>query len=263
MDTLKKAESYTVPGEASSDLTKYTPARVALGRTGHSLLTKRLLEFNLDHARARDAVYSTFDLDQAEILLRKLGLLSTRLHSRVSDRQEYLLRPDLGRQLSHESNLSLQNIDNEENELCVVVADGLSATAVNTHALEVIRRLVPMVRAKNWRLAPVALVKQGRVAIADEIAQTLRSEMTLILIGERPGLSSPDSLGAYLTYRPRVGLTDEGRNCVSNIRPGGLSYERAAEKIFYLLQEMKRQQLSGVGLKDLFSAGRPAARVDG
>jgi len=253
MEIQKNAESERLPGEAAIDLKKYTPARVALGRTGHSLPTHRLLEFNLDHARARDAVYSAFELDRTERALHELGLSSIRLHSRVEDRQEYLLRPDLGRQLNHDSSLWLQNSKIEENELCIVVADGLSAFAANTHALEVIRRLVPMIIAQGWRLAPVALVEQGRVAIADEIAQAMCSEMTLILIGERPGLSASDSLGAYLTYHPRVGLTDESRNCVSNIRPDGLGYERATEKIFYLLQEMKRYQLSGVGLKDFFS----------
>jgi ethanolamine ammonia-lyase small subunit len=239
--------------DKNNSLQLHTPARVALGRAGHSLPTKRLLEFNLDHARARDAVYSTFDLDQTEISLRELGLTSMRLYSQVVDRQEYLLRPDLGRSLSEDSRIYLQKAEREENELCIVVADGLSGFAVNAHALEIIRQLVPMAHVQNWRLSPIVLVEQGRVAIADEIAQTLRSEMVLILIGERPGLSSPDSLGAYLTYRPRAGFTDESRNCVSNIRPDGLPYVQAAEKIFYLLQEMKRHQLSGVGLKDSFS----------
>ena len=246
MTVPKKSEDWL---DANS-LRQHTPARVALGRTGHSLPTKRLLEFNLDHARARDAVYSTFELEELEVGLNALNLLSLRLHSQVADRQEYLLRPDLGRQLSRESRLLLQTSAIKENDLCIVVADGLSAFAINAHALEVIRRLIPMTQTKRWRLAPVALVEQGRVAIADEIAQTLRSEVVLILIGERPGLSSPDSLGAYLTYRPHAGLTDESRNCVSNIRPDGLTYEQAADKIFYLLQEMKRHQLSGVGLKD-------------
>ncbi len=239
--------------EKKYSLQAHTPARVGLGRTGHSLPTKRLLEFNLDHARARDAVHSKFDLEKTESELGALNLPSLRLHSRAVDRQEYLLRPDLGRQLSDDSRMTLQETESKLNELCIVVADGLSASAVNAHALEVIRLLVPMTLTKNWQLAPIALVEQGRVAIADEIAQTLQSEIVLILIGERPGLSSPDSLGAYLTYRPRTGLTDESRNCVSNIRPDGLDYERAAEKIFYLVQEMKRHLLSGVGLKDSFN----------
>ncbi|WP_189564282.1 ethanolamine ammonia-lyase subunit EutC [Persicitalea jodogahamensis] len=235
-------------------LYRHTPARVALGRTGHSLPTQRLLEFNLDHARARDAVYSHFDWGNMESQLTVLGLPSVRLQSQAADRREYLLRPDYGRTLSQDSRREIQNLEQPENHLCIVIADGLSAVAVNTHAGEVVRLLLEKIRAVNWRLAPVSLVEQGRVAIADEIGEVLRSEISLILIGERPGLTSPHSLGAYLTHRPCSGLTDERRNCVSNIRPDGLSYERAAEKIFYLLQEMKHHQLSGVGLKDRFSA---------
>ncbi len=236
--------------ETLLDLRQHTPARVALGRTGHSLPTRRLLEFNLDHARARDAVHSVFDLERVAGELEKIGLSSLRLRSRAADRQEYLLRPDYGRKLHQDSCRKIEEIPQIANDLGIVIADGLSAVAVNTHAVEVVRLLLPRIRAANWRLSPVALVEQGRVAIADEIGEGLRSEMTLILIGERPGLTSPHSLGAYLTHGPRTGLTDERRNCVSNIRPDGLGYERAAEKIFYLLQEMKTHRLSGVGLKD-------------
>lgn len=232
------------------NLREHTPARVALGRTGHSLPTQRLLEFNLDHARARDAVYSVFDLEQMAGQLTDLGLSTVRLQSRAEDRREYLLRPDYGRTLQENSCREIQNLDQPENDLCVVIADGLSAVAVNTHSVEIVKLLLTKIQKANWRLAPIALVEQGRVAIADQIGEGLHSEMTLILIGERPGLTSPHSLGAYLTHRPRGGLTDERRNCVSNIRPDGLPYERAAEKIFYLLQEMKTHQLSGVGLKD-------------
>ena len=246
-------------------LRQHTSARVALGRTGHSLPTRRLLEFNLDHARARDAVYSVFDLEKAESQLKELGLPSVRLQSQAMDRHAYLLRPDFGRRLHEDSRREIQNLDPAENDLGIVIADGLSAVAVNTHAAEVVKLLLRKVRDANWRLAPVALVEQGRVAIADEIGEALRAEMTLILIGERPGLTSPHSLGAYLTHRPRPGLTDESRNCVSNIRPDGLPYERAAEKIFYLLQEMKTLRFSGVGLKDYgtFASGQsePAANL--
>lgn len=233
-------------------LREHTPARVALGRSGHSLPTQRLLEFNLDHARARDAVYSVFDLEKMESRLKELSLPTLRLQSQAMDRREYLLRPDFGRALHQNSHREIQNLGQPENDLCIVIADGLSAVAVNTHAVEVVKLLLHKIQKANWRLAPIALVEQGRVAIADEIGEGLRSEMTLILIGERPGLTSPHSLGAYLTHRPRAGLTDERRNCVSNIRPDGLPYERAVEKIFYLLQEMKTHQLSGVGLKDMF-----------
>lgn len=244
-------------------LKKHTPARVALGRTGHSIPTQRLLEFNLDHARARDAVYSVFDLEKTTSQLSELGLTSVRLRSRAEDRREYLLRPDFGRALHQDSRQEILNLAPPESELCIVIADGLSAVAINTHAVEVIKLLLEKIQKANWRLAPVALMTQGRVAIADDIGEGFRAEMTLILIGERPGLSSPHSLGAYLTHRPRTGLTDERRNCVSNIRPDGLPYERAAEKIFYLLQEMKTLQLSGVGLKDCFLEGGKEERIKG
>lgn len=250
--------------ETLLDLRQHTPARVALGRTGHSLPTRRLLEFNLDHARARDAVHSIFDLEKVAYELEKIGLPSVRLRSQAADRQEYLLRPDYGRGLHQDSSRKIREMNQLANDLCIVIADGLSAVAVNTHAAEVVRLLLPKIRAANWRLAPVVLVEQGRVAIADEIGEGLRSEMTLILIGERPGLTSPHSLGAYLTHGPRASLTDERRNCVSNIRPDGLPYERAAEKIFYLLQEMKTHRLSGVGLKDYgtFAVGQAEQAPD-
>jgi ethanolamine ammonia-lyase small subunit len=231
-------------------LRQHTPARLALGRAGHSLPTRQLLAFNLDHARARDAVHSGLDLPAVESELAAFGHPVLRLRSRATDRREYLLRPDYGRQLHEESGQLLRQGQYAPADLCLVIADGLSARAVNLHATAVIGALLPLIEAKNWQLAPLCLVEQGRVAIADEIGEKLNARMVLILLGERPGLSSPHSLGAYLTYGPRVGLTDESRNCVSNIRPDGLSYARAAEKIMYLLQEMKTLGLSGVGLKD-------------
>lgn len=233
-------------------LRSYTAARLALGRTGHSLPTKRLLDFSMDHAQARDAVYSEFDLPATEQDLLALELPVLKLQSKVLDRREYLLRPDYGRMLGESSRQLLTNTPCPGNDLSIVVADGLSARAVNKHAVEVIKLLVPKLKYRGWQLAPVSLVEQGRVAIADEIGQLLNAKMTIILIGERPGLSSPHSMGAYLTYQPRVGLTDERRNCVSNIRPDGFGYRVAAEKLLYLLTEMKQHQLSGVGLKDEF-----------
>ena len=231
-------------------LRQYTPARLALGRSGHSLPTRALLDLNLDHARARDAIYATFDKEELAQQLSGQGFQTLILSSRATDRHEYLLRPDLGRQLSEESRKVLEEFPAPPCTLSIVIADGLSATAVNTHAVEVVKQLVNVLRNDEWKLAPVCLVEQGRVAIADEIGELLRAEMVLMLIGERPGLSSPDSLGAYLTYAPRPGLTDESRNCVSNIRPEGLHYKAAAQKLYYLLSEMKHHQLSGVGLKD-------------
>ncbi|MFC5409166.1 ethanolamine ammonia-lyase subunit EutC [Larkinella bovis] len=235
-------------------LQNHTSARIARGRTGHSLPTRALLDFQLDHARARDAVYSVLETDELETLLSSIHEPVLRLHSRAADRQQYLQRPDLGRRLDENSlgmvqgtNASISGFD-----LCLVVADGLSATAINRHAVPVVSRLAEEVRKRGWSLAPVCVVEQGRVAIGDEIAHALGAETVVVLIGERPGLTSPDSLGAYLTFRPEPGLTDESRNCLSNIRPEGLPYEAAVQKLLYLLTEMKTRKLSGVQLKDEF-----------
>lgn len=232
-------------------LKAHTVARIAQGRAGHSLPTSALLSFQLDRARARDAVHSALD---AADLLNQLDAVqpgTVLLRSQAADRQHYLQRPDLGRKLDDASRANLQGIKNLTSfDLCIVVADGLSAMAVNHHAIPLVAGLVDGALAQNWSVAPVCVVKQGRVAVGDEIAHGLQAEMLVVLIGERPGLSSPDSMGAYLTYQPRPGLTDESRNCVSNIRPAGLRHEFAVPKIMYLLTEMKRRRLSGVLLKD-------------
>ena len=234
-------------------LKAYTAARIAQGRVGRSLPTSALLSFQLDHARARDAVHSTLDMIT---LLKQLSTVHPNfmvLQSQAADRQTYLQRPDLGRKLSQASHMNLRKLsvpDGAGFNFCIVIADGLSATAVNRHALPVVSGLIDAATDRNWSVAPVCVVEQGRVAIGDEIAHSLRAELLVVLIGERPGLSSPDSLGAYLTYRPRPGLTDESRNCVSNIRPEGLPVEHAVQKINYRLTEMKHRRLSGVTLKD-------------
>ena len=235
-------------------LQAHTAARIARGRTGHSLPTRALLDFQLDHARARDAVYSTLETDRLLADIDRLAAGSVLLNSQAKDRQTYLQRPDLGRRLSTDSRLRLQTPGTssapESADLCIVLADGLSATAINRHVVPLLRLLLPEFAALGWSLTPVCLVEQGRVAIADEIAHALRATTTVILIGERPGLTSPDSLGAYLTHNPHPGLTDESRNCVSNIRPEGMPYAFAAQKLLYLLTEMKIRRLSGVALKD-------------
>lgn len=233
-----------------SFLQTHTNARIAQGRTGNSLPTRALLSFQLDHARARDAVYSELNVDPLMAALRMFSAEFMVLHSQVTDRQTYLKRPDLGRKLSNESLIALQKTVPQPATISIVLADGLSATAVNSHALPVLTHLIPELDKLNWLMAPICVVQQGRVAIGDEIGHALQAEIALVLIGERPGLSSPDSLGAYLTYTPRPGLTDDARNCVSNIRPEGLPYKFAAKKLLYLLTEMKARQLSGVGLKD-------------
>ncbi len=231
-------------------LRTYTPARIAPGRAGHSLPTRALLDFNLDHARARDAVHSALNVESFSEKLRVLHPEVFCLKTKAKTRQEYLLRPDFGRTLSEESGESLHAFDFPASTIGIVVADGLSAQAVENHAVPLLEKILPACREWGWTLAPLCLVEQGRVAVADEIGALLHAEMTVILLGERPGLSSPDSLGAYLTYAPRPGLTDDSRNCVSNIRAEGMSYELAAAKLLWLLSEMKTRRLGGVDLKD-------------
>lgn len=231
-------------------LRPHTPARIAQGRTGHSLPTAALLAFQLDHARARDAVFASLDFSVLMPQLEVTGLPVLQLHSAAPNRQTYLQRPDLGRRLNEESRQHLADTQTPGCTLSIVLADGLSATAVNRHAPAVVAGLVITAQQQGWSLGPLAVVQQGRVAVADEVAHALRAEMVVMLIGERPGLSSPDSLGAYLTYSPRPGLTDESRNCISNIRSEGLSTDGAIQKIVYLLSQFKIRQLSGVRVKD-------------
>ncbi len=234
-----------------ASLKAFTPARIAQGRAGHSLPTDELLKFQADHAMARDAVYSSLEISALSEQLSKMQSLVFRIHSQAHNRQQYLQRPDLGRKLNDISRqLLIENTSKKVFDVAFVVADGLSASAINRHAVPVLENLMTQLEALNWKVAPFTLVEQGRVAIADEIGFLLKAQIVVILIGERPGLSSPDSMGAYLTFEPKVGLTDESRNCVSNIRPEGLDYEFASNKILYLLQEMHRKKLSGVNLKD-------------
>lgn len=235
------------------ELRRLTPARIALGRTGTSIPTTAQLDFQFAHAQARDAVHLPFDHAGLSSQLTERGRDSLLLHSAAVDRHSYLQRPDLGRRLSDESAQSLRDYA-EANpggvDLAVVVADGLSALAVHKHTLPFLTRMEEQTHAEGWSLSPVILVEQGRVAVADEIGQLLGAKMVVILIGERPGLSSPDSLGLYFTYNPKVGLTDAYRNCISNVRLEGLSYGMAAHRLLYLMREACRRQLSGVNLKD-------------
>jgi ethanolamine ammonia-lyase small subunit len=217
------------------DLNRFTPARVALGRTGHSLPTAELLRFQLDHARARDAVYEALDPTA-------LGFDHVLVRSDARDRSEYLRRPDLGRRLSG------AHLIPGDYDAAIVVGDGLSAAATHHHAPDVIASLVPLL--DGWRLAPIVVALQARVALGDEIGLALNARMVVVLIGERPGLTSPHSLGAYLTWDPRPGRTDAQRNCISNIRTEGISYDLAARKLHYLMTEARRLRLTGVELKD-------------
>ena len=226
-------------------LRAFTPARIALGRTGVALPLKEVLDFRMAHAHARDAVYSILDTDGLQTALAPL--VHYRLHSKAADRHTYLQRPDLGRQLDAVSEALLEPGDAD---LAFIIADGLSATAVNRHAAPLLHLLIPALREAGIQLAPVCLLEQGRVAAGDPIGYHLRVRMTVLLIGERPGLSAADSMGAYLTLGPRPGLTDESRNCISNIRPEGLGYAAAADRLLHLIGASMRLGLSGVGLKD-------------
>ncbi|EUB87144.1 Ethanolamine ammonia-lyase light chain [Pseudomonas sp. GM30] len=235
------------------ELRRLTPARIALGRTGTSLPTRAQLDFQFAHAQARDAVHLPFDHAGLSAQLSERGRDSLLLHSAATDRNSYLQRPDLGRKLSDASAQTLRDYAAARSggvDLAIVVADGLSALAVHRHTLPFLTRLEQQMSADGWSVAPVVLVEQGRVAIGDEIGQLLGAKMVVMLIGERPGLSSPDSLGLYFTYNPKIGLTDAYRNCISNVRLEGLSYGMAAHRLLYLMREACRRQLSGVNLKD-------------
>jgi ethanolamine ammonia-lyase small subunit len=229
-------------------LRRFTQARIALGRTGNSLPTEPLLAFNLSHAQARDAVHHPLDAQALHDALRAQGFASLDVHSAAPDREHYLRRPDLGRRLSDESRGTLAQFNGAQPDIVFVIADGLSAFAASRQAIP----LLTEVRTKlaDWQLAPVVVARQARVALGDEIGEILRAKFVAMLIGERPGLSSPDSLGIYLTYEPRVGRTDAERNCISNVRPEGLGYAAAAHKLHHLLTQARRLQLTGVGLKD-------------
>jgi ethanolamine ammonia-lyase small subunit len=227
-----------------------TPARVALGRAGPSLPTKALLDFTLDHARARDAVHAAFDANALVVQLAALGLVASEVHSRAGSRRDYLRRPDLGRRLDEASAGQLARGEDGAGGLAIVIGDGLSPSAVHAHAVELMRHLLPRFAASQIVTGPVVIASGARVALGDEIGAIVKAGMVAVLIGERPGLSAPDSLGAYLTFAPAIGRTDADRNCVSNIHREGLSYDEAAFKIAWLIREGLRRRVTGVALKD-------------
>jgi ethanolamine ammonia-lyase small subunit len=245
-------------------LRRLTPARIALGRAGDGQPTRALLDFSLAHARARDAVHTALDVDRAEADIQDSGVFETRIAwSAAPDRATFLSRPDLGRTLAPESRLMLTTGQNQSCDLAFVVADGLSAAAVQTHAPNLLEAMAPFIERAGWRLAPVVIATQARVALGDEIGAALGARTVAVLIGERPGLSSPDSLGVYLTFEPRVGRSDAQRNCISNIRAEGLGYDEAAFKLAWLIGEALRLRLTGVGLKDESDLARlPGARAN-
>jgi ethanolamine ammonia-lyase small subunit len=240
--------SELVAGSWTSRLRALTPARVALGRTGVSQSVRDQLEFQRAHAQARDAVHARLEVGALAGALASFAGEAVCLHSLASDRAMYLQRPDLGRRLDEASRATLAVWSTGRFDLSIVVADGLSALAVERHVASLLREL--LTQLDGWSIAPICIVEQGRVAIGDEIGSVLGAQLCLVLIGERPGLSSPDSLGAYVTWSPRPGRTDAERNCVSNIRSEGLRYGQAAAQILFYLREGRRRQLTGVALKD-------------
>ncbi|THK41931.1 ethanolamine ammonia-lyase subunit EutC [Methylophaga sp. SB9B] len=242
-------------------LRQFTAARIGIGRAGVSTPTRETLEFQLAHAQARDAVHTELDIEALKQQLIQLQQDFPQINSqpplvlssRAINRVTYLQRPDFGRQLDDSGFASLKpHYTNTPYDLALVIADGLSATAIHQNAVKFIASLLPLLLKEipDFSLAPISLVNQGRVAIGDDIGEALNARAVLILIGERPGLSSPDSLGLYLTWSPKRGLTDDKRNCISNVRLAGLSYAAAAHKCFYLLSEARRLQCSGVAIKD-------------
>jgi ethanolamine ammonia-lyase small subunit len=235
------------------DLRNHTAARIALGRAGGSLPTREVLSFAADHAAARDAVHAALDVDALEADVKRLGLDCIRLASKATgDRALYLQRPDLGRQLDDKSRAVLAGLASPAGsvDLALIVSDGLSAPAAQRQVPPLLETLLPLLRDAGLRLSPVFMVRDARVALQDEIGQLVGAEAALILLGERPGLGTPDSLGAYLVFAPKPGRTDAQRNCVSNIHPRGLSFAAAAGTLHYLVTESLRRRLSGIALKD-------------
>jgi ethanolamine ammonia-lyase small subunit len=249
MDAGEKSRDPRLAGAAGSlnlsRLSAFTPARVGLGAAGVSLRSRDVLAFQLAHAQARDAVHAALDLPALTADLGDCLLV----HSAAPDRAAYLRRPDLGRRLDAESRSQLQRHAGSF-DLAIVVADGLSALAVHRHAAPVVNLLRQNLSAADWRIAPLVVVSQGRVAIGDDIGEVLGADLAIVLIGERPGLSAPDSLGIYLTWQPRPGRTDSERNCISNIHAEGLSYPAAVHRLLFLLTESRRRRISGVALRE-------------
>ncbi len=259
-------------------LSDFTSARVGLARTGNSLPTSELLNLQLAHARARQAVHSALDTAQLTLDLKDIGHDLLFVRSAAPDRTTYLHRPDLGRKLSPESRDLLNAwgqrfgaqrhvttggagdlvagdpaATSPQHDIAFIIADGLSALAVQRHAPNLLEATLRLLPPDISNLAPIVIVEQGRVAIGDEIGEWLGATLGVVLIGERPGLSSADSLGVYLTWNPHPGRSDADRNCISNIRAEGLSYAAAASRLVFLITESRSRKLSGIHLKEDFA----------
>lgn len=226
-----------------------TPARLALGRAGAGLPTDEVLRFGWAHAMARDAIHAALDVPKLETALHAQGWTTAHVRSHAADRTTYLRRPDLGRMIDPDEIAKLRAEPILPSDICIVIGDGLSSLAVDRHAAPLLAALKPLL-ADELQRAPVIIATQARVALTDEIAELLKAKLSIMLIGERPGLSSPDSLGIYITHAPFKGRNDAGRNCISNVRPEGLSYASAAFKLAWLVREAMQRGLTGVDLKD-------------
>ncbi len=232
------------------ELKRYTAARIALGRAGAGLPTDAYLQFKLAHARAKDAVWLPFDKFKLADDLKEYGLDSVFVESLAGSKEEYLTRPDLGRKLSVTSAKRLQEARLAPADVLLVVGDGLSSIAMHNHARPFIEQFLPYMQSLGKRVYPIVIAERSRVALADEVARILQASVVVILIGERPGLSSPDSMGAYLSWKPAPNCPDAERNCISNIRPEGLTYDRAAFKLAWLIEQAFAMQRTGIALKD-------------
>lgn len=243
------------PPDPWRKLAALTPARIGIGRAGSGLGTRQTLGFALAHAQARDAVHAELDIPALAAELAGLGISSLPVASRAAGRASYLLRPDLGRSLAAEARATIAATGTGGYDIALVIADGLSARAVQAHAPRFLAAFQPLAERRSWALSPAIIVSQGRVAIGDEIGGLLGARLTLLLVGERPGLSCPDSLGLYVTYAPRPGRNDGERNCVSNVHGAGLSPAEAAARAAWLVEAALSRGLSGVALKDESAAG--------
>ncbi len=241
-----------------TQLRAFTGARIALGRAGISMPTKAHLDFQLAHARAKDAVRLPLDVDTLETRLQETGIDTLRLNTRAAKRSDYLQNPDLGRRLAPESaDMIRAHFPDQGADIALVVADGLSSIAIQRHTVAFLQAFIPLLAERGYTCSSIALIREGRVAVADEVAELMGTRMAVILIGERPGLSSPDSMGIYFTFNPHAGCQDSMRNCISNIHDHGLSYGQASASLIYLVTEADRLGLSGVQLKDESSHESP------
>jgi ethanolamine ammonia-lyase small subunit len=249
-----RPEEENAENTLAQSLRAFTSARVSLRRTGAALATSEVLDFQRAHAEARDAVQAALDADRfADRLACQLNALNLggtgilKMRSAAPDRQAYLRRPDLGRQLDPASTVQLSALGCD---VVFVIGDGLSAVAVERHAIPLLSAILPEILRAGWRCGPICLVTQARVAIGDPIGAALGAKLSIVLIGERPGLSTPDSLGVYITWNPQPGRHDADRNCISNIGGGGLSYEAAAARLLWYMTEAQSRQATGITLKE-------------